>query len=136
MLSLASGWLYFGRDREAEKVLQAARAVLFGFQPEPAERRNFFNLAPVYAQTAGSLPADAVKRCLEELYEKLPRLPDTWSTQKHYMLMHLALAEAVVLAIAGDDSAIGGDTRRWLDDDEYIVRRRIHRDFHAARGQE
>ena len=42
---------------------------------------------------------------------------------------------AVVLAVVNEDSAMGADARRWLDDDEFIVRRRIHRDFHALKVQ-
>jgi cellulose synthase operon protein C len=36
--------------------------------------------------------------------------------------------EAAVLAVVTDDFALGPAVRRWLDDDEYRVRRRIHRD--------
>ena len=47
----------------------------------------------------------------------------------------LDVVESVVMAIAGDEQTLGANARRWLDDDEFIVRRRIHRDFQAARAQ-
>ena len=38
--------------------------------------------------------------------------------------------EAVVLAVVHEDFAMG-PARAWMDDDEYLVRRRIHRDHKA-----
>jgi len=35
----------------------------------------------------------------------------------------------VVLAVVSDDFTMGSQARRWLDDDEFLVRRRIHRDL-------
>ena len=45
-------------------------------------------------------------------------------------------AEAIVLTMAGDDFLLGESGRRGLEDDEYFVRRRIHREVRAALGQE
>ena len=44
----------------------------------------------------------------------------------------LRVAEAVVLALAREDAAGGSAVRRWLDEDEYLVRRRVHRDMKQA----
>lgn len=41
----------------------------------------------------------------------------------------------VALAVSGDDFAMGAAARRWLDDDEYLVRRRIHRDTRKSLGE-
>jgi cellulose synthase operon protein C len=43
--------------------------------------------------------------------------------------------EAVVMAVVGDDFTLGASARRWLDDDEFLVRRRIHRDLRATMAQ-
>ena len=42
--------------------------------------------------------------------------------------------QRVVLAVVADDFALGPAVRRWLDDDEYRVRRRIHADTRALVG--
>jgi hypothetical protein len=47
-------------------------------------------------------------------------------------LVRLRVVEAAVLAIVNDDFALGPAVRRWLDDDEFRVRRRIHRDLLEA----
>jgi cellulose synthase operon protein C len=44
----------------------------------------------------------------------------------------LAIVEAAVLALVGDDAALDPATRRWLDESEFLVRRRIHRDVRQA----
>ena len=61
---------------------------------------------------------------------------DTFTTNTHYSLSQLTVVEAVVLAVVSDDFTMGSQARRWLDDDEFLVRRRIHRDLKAtmARG--
>jgi hypothetical protein len=41
------------------------------------------------------------------------------------------VVEAVVLAVVSDDFSLGQNVRRWLDEDEYLVRRRIHRDLRS-----
>ena len=55
-------------------------------------------------------------------------------TNTHFSLAQLRLVEAAVLAVVNDDFALGPVARRWLDDDEYLVRRRIHADVRALLG--
>jgi hypothetical protein len=43
--------------------------------------------------------------------------------------LHLRIVEEVILALISDDFALGPAGRRWLDDDEFLVRRRIHDDM-------
>jgi hypothetical protein len=135
LLHLAAGWLHFDRKQEAERIIAAARTVLFSEISLPYQVSHIFKLARVYIQTLGGVPIEVLKERLEELFERLPKLRDSRTTGRHFTLSHLDVAEAVVLAITGDDSSITGDARRWLDDDEFIVRRRVHRDFQAARGE-
>jgi len=37
--------------------------------------------------------------------------------------------ESLILGYAAEDLALGDLGRQWLDDDEYLVRRRVHRDL-------
>ena len=77
---------------------------------------------------------DSLRRRVEELFQRLQGVSDTQSTNTHYSLSRLRLVEAAVRAVVNDDFALGPAVRRWLDDDEYVVRRRIHRDVRAAVG--
>jgi hypothetical protein len=132
LLHLAGGWYYFGRDRQAESVLQKVRGVLFtkdsGLLPKDQSQ-----LASTYALTAGQAPVAMAQRRLAELLGSLPPIRDQLTTQSHYYLLHLNVVESVVLAVVSDDFTMGSDARRWLDDDEYLVRKRIHRDLRTLK---
>jgi hypothetical protein len=58
-------------------------------------------------------------------------------TTKHYYNRHqLEVIESVVLAVTHDDFTLGATARRWLEDDEFLVRKRIHHDVRAVVGKE
>jgi hypothetical protein len=57
------------------------------------------------------------------------RINNTWTTAQYYSRFHLNLVEETIRAIVSDDFALGPAGRKWLDDDEYLVRRRIHADM-------
>jgi cellulose synthase operon protein C len=62
----------------------------------------------------------------------MDKLPNSFTTSTHYSRLHLNIVEDVVLAVVSEDFTRGTALRRWLDDDEYLVRRRIHRDTRVA----
>jgi cellulose synthase operon protein C len=126
LLHVASGWFYFGKDRLAEPVLQAVRSMLFR---EELVAREKSALACVYATTVGQAQVEVAQKRLEEIFQKLNGVHDGYTTKDYYRLLQLDVIEAVVLAVASDDFTQGPQARRWLDDDEFIVRRRIHRDM-------
>lgn len=126
LLHVAGGWFYFGRDRQAEPILQAVRSLLFRDELPCREKTS---LACVYATTVGQTPVDVAQKRLEELFLKLTGIRDTFTTNNYYSRSQLDVVEAVVLAVASDDFTMGTQARRWLDDDEFLVRRRIHRDM-------
>lgn len=129
LLHVAGGWYYFGRDAQAEPVLKAARAVLFGGELTGKEH---WNLACVYAATVGQAPMELAQRRLEELFDKLNGVRDVFTTHDYYSQSQVRVVEAVVLAVVSDDFTLGAQARRWLDDDEFLVRRRIHREMREA----
>jgi hypothetical protein len=73
-------------------------------------------------------PADAARRRLTRLLERL-RVYDSWVTSSYFKLSQLDVLESVVLGMVGDSQALGEDARRLLDEDEFLIRRRIHRDL-------
>ena len=89
-------------------------------------------LARAYAVSLGQAPVEVAQKRLEELFEKLEGIRDTFTTNDTLQpAAQLHVVEAVVLAVVSDDFTLGTAVRRWLDDDEYLVRRRIHRDMRA-----
>jgi hypothetical protein len=132
LLHVAGGWYYFGRDRQAEPVVQAARTLLF---KNDLAAREQTQLAKAYAKAVGQSPVEMAQKRLEEMFTKLEGTKDTFTTNSHYSLSHLDVVEAVVMAVASDDFNLGANARRWLDDDEYLVRKRIHRDMRSLMAQ-
>ncbi len=130
LLHVAGGWLYFGMTDKALPVLQEARSWLLDPPQEiaPADRTR---LACAYATALGQAPVDTALPRLAELFQQLGVLTDTYTTNDHYSRSQLQVVEAAVLAVVSDDFTLGQGTRRWLDEDEYLVRKRIHRDVRA-----
>jgi hypothetical protein len=133
LLTLAGGWFYVGREARAVEVLDEARRLLFSreLSAEP-RRRQQTDLACAYAAALGHAPARLALPRVEEIFARLHGVTDNLVTNTHFSLAKLRLVEAAVRAVVTDDFALGPAVRRWLDDDEYRVRRRIHRDTRAA----
>jgi len=130
LLNLAGGWLTFGLVEQAAPVLEAARQeILSGAGKVNALK--FTKLVQTYVSALGQGPAEFGMPRVIELFQRLDpaRVTNTFTTGPYYSRLHLNLVEEVVLAIVSDDFALGQAGRRWLDEDEYLVRRRIHRDM-------
>ena len=136
LLHVAGGWYYFNRATQAESVMQTARSLLLrkiilSEDNTSLEAREKAALAATYAATLGQAPREVAQKRLEELVTKLEGIKDSWTTGSYYSRLQLEIVEAVVLAVVSDDFTMGAQARRWLDDDEFLVRRRIHRDMKA-----
>jgi cellulose synthase operon protein C len=131
LLHLAGGWLYFGEVEKSLPFLDEAKSVLFdeGDLIKNKKFQEYAKLARTYGTVLGQGPVDMALTRIEELFRKMAKLPNTYTTASHYSRFHLNIVEDVVRAIVSEDFALGPTARRWLDDDEYLVRRRIHRDM-------
>jgi hypothetical protein len=131
LLMVADGWLHFGWLERAADVLDEARDFLF--QDRNGNRTatdwlRYCGVAATYATVLGHAPIEYALRRLDELFQRMLDPPNTRTSNAYYAELHLGVVEAVVLAIVSDDFALGPSARRWLEDDEYLVRRRLHRD--------
>jgi len=144
LLHVAGGWYYFGEEAQAARGLEAARAALLTpsapeetrpLAPGGQELIDRIKLARAYAAALSQAPVEMAQERFEELFDKLAGIRDPWTTSHHYLLSQLLIVEAVVLGVVSDDFTLGPGVRRWLDDDEYLVRRRIHRDVRQVVSQ-
>ena len=67
-----------------------------------------------------------------ELFRKLDGINAVYTTDSHFSLAQLGLVESLVLTLASDEFTLDPKARHWLEDDEYLVRRRIHRNVKMA----
>ncbi|HZY85681.1 MAG TPA: hypothetical protein VFE78_12680, partial [Gemmataceae bacterium] len=131
LLQVAAGWYYFGRDAQAEPILQGARSALLAGDLPPRDQTQ---LACGYASAVGQAPVEVAQKRLEEIFTAVKGVSDTYTTSSHFSVAKLDVVESVVLAVVSDDFTLGTQARRWLDDDEFLVRRRIHGEYHKLRA--
>ncbi|HET6573679.1 MAG TPA: hypothetical protein VFG68_08775 [Fimbriiglobus sp.] len=137
LLHLAGGWLTFGLTDQAARILDEARAELLGPDATPFPPQEYTLLAQAYVGALGHGPADVGLLRVVELFAAMApgRVVNAFTSAKFYSRFHLNLVEDTVLAVVNEDFALGPAGRRWLDEDEHLVRRRIHRDMkHALAG--
>lgn len=75
-------------------------------------------------------PAECLKR-VETLLNWKPELSDNRATSTHFSLARLGVVEAAVLALTGETQAIDARLRRWIEDEDFVIRKRVHADFRA-----
>ena len=113
----------------------AARAWILSPVKKPNDpdrpAQQYVPLVCTYIAAAGQAALDEALGRIDELFTsgRMDRLPNSMTSNFYYSLFHLNVVEAAVLTLATDDFALGPAARRWLDDDEYLVRRRIHGDM-------
>jgi hypothetical protein len=129
MLQVASGWFFFGHVENAWPVLDEVREQLFSAKLIPIQQTK---LACAYAETLGQTPVQEAMPRFVELFKRLRNVKDSFTTNTHFALSHIDFVEAVLLAMVSDDFAMNETGRHWLDDDEFLIRRRIHQDVRAA----
>jgi hypothetical protein len=131
LLNLASGWMSYGLNERAEPILKEARNELLGASAGKLQAKEYTSLAETYVAALGSGPSEDGLARITELFRKMDekKITNTWTTAQYYSRFHLNLVEATIRAIISDDFALGPSGRKWLDDDEYLVRRRVHADM-------
>jgi cellulose synthase operon protein C len=140
LLQLAEYWIYFGWDSQAAPIVDEARRFLFEGKEKGPNKRiaypNYVHLASAYIRCVGQIDdIDVVAGKLNELLNNLDSIPNATTTQQYFSVLHLTIVENLVLALVSDDFIMGETARRWLDDDEYLVRRRIHGDMKKLLAQ-
>lgn len=131
LLNLAAGWMTFGQTDTAAPILDEARKELLSPSGVRLHPKDYTALARAYVGALGQGPSETGLPRITELFRKMDptKITNTWTTGSCYSRDHLALVEAVIHAMVSDEFALGPAGRRWLDDDEYLVRRRIHADM-------
>jgi hypothetical protein len=137
-LALAAGLAFLGNATRALAIFQQARSVLtedFGALsdtrrdgPRPGLNRPL-ELTRALALAYAQAPLGSALAGIAELAVHLRDITDNFGTNSHYCLSVLHFVESLVLGIASDDLALGEAGRRFVEDDEHLIRRRLHRDL-------
>ncbi|MCU0697156.1 MAG: hypothetical protein MUC96_11545 [Myxococcaceae bacterium] len=130
-LGLAGGLAYLGQTAQAQPIIDDAQARLSRSESGliPVDR---LKLTRSTARALGHLPTELALPGLLRLAQQLPWVTDAFNTNSHFCLSLVDFADALVLGHVGDDLTLNEATRRFLEEDEYLVRRRVHRDVGAV----
>lgn len=129
LLELAGAWFFFDAEAKARKVLDEARQVLATNELYYVQQTE---VACAYLSALGQAPLEFALARIIEFFRTIEGVYDNYTTTSHYSLTRLNVVEAMMLAIVSDDFTLDREARKRLDDDEFLVRRRIHRDVREA----
>jgi hypothetical protein len=129
-VGLAAGWFVAGDEEAGNRILNAAREALYLAPGDDLRRRT--ELALAYAGALGFAPASIALGRLEEVFQRLDRVTVHCSSNCYFTLQPLRLIDTVVRSVVTDDFTLGPAVRAWLDEDEFLIRRRVHRDMAAV----
>lgn len=125
-LALASGFAYLGAPSQAQPIIDEVQVRLGREAGLIAADR--LRLSRSVAQALSHAPTEVALPGLLRIAQQLPWITDNYNTNSHFCLSLVDFADALVLGHVGDDLTLNESTRRFLDEDEYLVRRRVHRD--------
>lgn len=124
-VQLGAGRADLGQHEAAQQAFREAQAALEKGGLMPVDRLRVTRaLAVAYAH----MPLPLALGGLEHLAAQLPDISDSFNTNSHFCLSVISFMESLILGYAADELALGELGRHWQDEDEYLVRRRIHKE--------
>jgi hypothetical protein len=129
-LAIAAGFAYLGRIDLMRPTVEEALGHLTR-EKSPLFRNTSSDPTYLARHTAHALamsPPDIALPGLLRVAAPLPWLTDLYSTNEYLCLSVVELADVLVVAHVGEDMTLSEVTRTFLEEDEYRVRRRIHRE--------
>ena len=131
-LALAAGFSYLGQFQQAQPIVdEALNRLARESGLIPVDR---LKLTRYTARALGHSSTEVALPGLLRLAQQLPWITDSFNTNDHFCLSLVDFADALVLGHVGDDLTLNETTRRFLEEDEYLVRRRVHLDV-GGEGQ-
>ncbi|MEZ6127009.1 MAG: hypothetical protein R3C49_28155 [Planctomycetaceae bacterium] len=130
-LQLAGGWFYSARIAVGRDI-DTVRDVLLSNRQEKQlvfAAKKQTDLAMAYIGAVGQAPLQEASERLNDLFENLTGVHEAAFVKSHYSLKQLDIVEALIQTIVSDSFTMDQASLRWLDDEEFLIRRRIHRDL-------
>jgi hypothetical protein len=137
-LQVAGAWMYLGDSEQALRTMDEVREYLFGNVPGKGDgppHQDYSRLARAYVTAVSNGPIDFAMDRIEEMFRKLAKVANSFTTSSHFSRLHLNVIEEVIAGVMQPESTLSETARRFLDDDEYLVRRRIHADMKRSLSQ-
>lgn len=129
-VAVAGGFAYLGRTDLASPAIEEGLGHLARETSSLGWRSAFdvTQLARVIARALAMGPVDFALPGLRRLVAPLPWLTDILSVREYLCMSVVELADIIAVGHVGEDLTLSEVTRTFLEEDEYRVRRRIHRE--------
>jgi hypothetical protein len=137
LLNLTSGWLAMSMHQQASEYLEEARKLLLNAQDTKLSAPDYVKLARAYISACGLCPPENGLKWILDLFRKMDtKCINNFTTYSTWFSSyHLNIVEETIQAIVSDNFVLGPSGQKWLDDDEYLVRQRIHADMRRERDK-
>lgn len=103
----------------------AAATGLLGLRAPDARLELVRELASALAHA----PIEQAGPGFDALLGLLPEVTDSYATNSHFCLSVVHYVESLVRAVVSDELCLDSTVRRWAEEDEHDLRRRIHEDL-------
>lgn len=124
-LEFAAAKAALGDDSGVRPAFDAVFGVL---EQVPNKHDRFKHVRSLALAIGQTTPGTAIAG-IERLWTVLPGVTDDFHTNSHFCLSVVQFMESIVLALASDALSLSEWARRWVETDEHLLRRRIHRDI-------
>lgn len=129
-LNLAAGWYYFGNDDRAQSIIEEVSRFLYRENNlMPHLKRKF---ARRYARVLEHAPIEIAIPKLAEVFQRLTGIKKGLGAglqDQYYAYEPLEVIDSLVLALVSDEMTLDPKSREIMDDLEFSIRQRIHRDM-------
>ena len=143
LLGIAQTRLHRGDESTAWPVLDQAEAmlrsrVLMGEATAISRQTHVHqnSLALRYVETLGAAAQDQALERAARLFQDLDGIEDFRVSRDLFSLARLQLIERAVLSLTSESIQLSARARRFVEEEEYLLRLRIHRDTRAALAAE
>jgi cellulose synthase operon protein C len=130
-LAIAGGLSYLGEYDRAKPIFEQAHATIDNttLSPTSTNAKERLELVRATALAYAQAPLQQAIAGISQLSNVFKDISDVQSVNSHYCLSVLDFVESLVLGITSDDLALGEAGRRFVEDDEHLIRRRLHADL-------
>jgi hypothetical protein len=140
LLKLAEHWIYFGWNSLSVPIVEEVHRTISEARARPAKDRpniiHYVQMTCGYIRSISQMEdVESVVARIHQLLDEMDSIPNTTTAKPYFSPFHLDIVESIVLALVSDDFILGETARRFLDDDEYLIRRRIHGDLRKHLNQ-
>ncbi|HEV7279311.1 MAG TPA: hypothetical protein VGN57_03780 [Pirellulaceae bacterium] len=133
-LQIARGRFYFGQNDAAQATLERIERTLETSELKPVKQSE---LVQAYLQALSEAPSSVFLARVRRFFRTLPtgapaiRISDEalGGTASHFQIMFLTVAESLVRAMFSGDPTQSQESRRYVEEDEFYFRDRVHRDL-------